>query len=63
MTWSGPTVNASNTMWSSSPGHRSGPVVVVDLDQKHTLLLWRHRHITDAWDRRIPAGWADPTKT
>jgi 8-oxo-dGTP pyrophosphatase MutT (NUDIX family) len=25
-----------------------------------TLLLWRHRHITDAWGWEIPAGWADP---
>jgi 8-oxo-dGTP pyrophosphatase MutT (NUDIX family) len=34
--------------------------VVVDQDQEHTLLIWRHRHITDAWGWEIPAGWADP---
>jgi 8-oxo-dGTP pyrophosphatase MutT (NUDIX family) len=34
--------------------------VVVDQDRAHTLLIWRHRHITDAWGWEIPAGWADP---
>jgi 8-oxo-dGTP pyrophosphatase MutT (NUDIX family) len=32
--------------------------IVVDGDR--TLLLWRHRHITDAWGWEIPAGWVDP---
>src|SRR5581483_990723 len=34
-----------------------GAVVV---DQDHTLLIWRHRYITDAWGWEIPAGWVDP---
>jgi 8-oxo-dGTP pyrophosphatase MutT (NUDIX family) len=25
-----------------------------------TLLLWRHRYITDTWGWEVPAGWADP---
>jgi 8-oxo-dGTP pyrophosphatase MutT (NUDIX family) len=33
-------------------------VVVVDRD--HTLLLWRHRYITNTWGWEIPAGWAEP---
>jgi 8-oxo-dGTP pyrophosphatase MutT (NUDIX family) len=33
--------------------------VVID-DDDRTLLLWRHRHITDTWGWEIPAGWGDP---
>jgi 8-oxo-dGTP pyrophosphatase MutT (NUDIX family) len=33
--------------------------VVVD-GRDRTLMLWRHRYITDAWGWEIPAGWADP---
>jgi 8-oxo-dGTP pyrophosphatase MutT (NUDIX family) len=36
---------------------RSVGAVVVDRDQ--TLMIWRHRHITEAWGWEIPAGWAD----
>ncbi|MFC0527211.1 NUDIX hydrolase [Phytohabitans kaempferiae] len=35
-------------------------VTAVVVDQDRTLLLWRHRHITDSWGWEIPAGWADP---
>jgi 8-oxo-dGTP pyrophosphatase MutT (NUDIX family) len=35
-----------------------GAVVIDDNDR--TLLLWRHRHITDTWGWEIPAGWCDP---
>lgn len=35
-------------------------VTAVVVDQQQTLLLWRHRYITDAWGWEIPAGWADP---
>lgn len=35
-----------------------GAVVIDRLDR--TLLLWRHRHITDTWGWEIPAGWAEP---
>ena len=38
--------------------HPSVGTVVVAEDR--TLLLWRHRHITDAWGWEIPAGWAEP---
>jgi 8-oxo-dGTP pyrophosphatase MutT (NUDIX family) len=24
------------------------------------LLLWRHRHIPDAWGWEVPAGWSEP---
>ncbi|MBT8226852.1 MAG: NUDIX hydrolase [Dactylosporangium sp.] len=30
------------------------------VDGERTLLLWRHRHITDAWGWEIPAGWVEP---
>lgn len=33
--------------------------VVTDADGR-ILLLWRHRHITDASGWEIPAGWAEP---
>jgi 8-oxo-dGTP pyrophosphatase MutT (NUDIX family) len=33
--------------------------VVVNEDNE-TLLLWRHRFITDTWAWEIPAGWVDP---
>ncbi|MEZ0109901.1 8-oxo-dGTP pyrophosphatase MutT (NUDIX family) [Catenulispora sp. EB89] len=33
--------------------------IVTDADQR-LLLLWRHRHITDASGWEIPAGWAEP---
>jgi 8-oxo-dGTP pyrophosphatase MutT (NUDIX family) len=33
--------------------------VAVD-GQGRTLLLWRHRYITDTWGWEIPAGWGDP---
>jgi 8-oxo-dGTP pyrophosphatase MutT (NUDIX family) len=33
--------------------------VVVD-DQGSTLLIWRHRYITDTWGWEVPAGWVDP---
>jgi 8-oxo-dGTP pyrophosphatase MutT (NUDIX family) len=36
--------------------------VVVD-DQGRTLLLWRHRFITDKWGWEVPAGWVDPGET
>jgi len=35
-------------------------VGAVVLDRNRALLIWRHRHITDAWGWEIPAGWADP---
>jgi 8-oxo-dGTP pyrophosphatase MutT (NUDIX family) len=35
-----------------------GAVVTDDLGRM--LLLWRHRHITDASGWEIPAGWAEP---
>jgi 8-oxo-dGTP pyrophosphatase MutT (NUDIX family) len=35
-------------------------VAVVVVDQDHTLLLWRHRYITNTWGWEIPAGWAEP---
>src|SRR5207248_4477178 len=35
-------------------------VVTVALDGKgNTLLLWRHRFITDTWGWEVPAGWTD----
>lgn len=34
-------------------------VVVVD-DRDRTLLIWRHRFITDRWGWEVPAGWAEP---
>lgn len=37
--------------------HPSVGAVVVEGNQ--VLLLWRHRHITDAWGWEIPAGWAE----
>jgi 8-oxo-dGTP pyrophosphatase MutT (NUDIX family) len=33
--------------------------VFVD-DQDRTLLIWRHRFITDRWGWEVPAGWIDP---
>lgn len=33
---------------------------VVTDDNQRVLLLWRHRHITDASGWEIPAGWAEP---
>jgi 8-oxo-dGTP pyrophosphatase MutT (NUDIX family) len=33
--------------------------VVVD-GQGRTLLLWRHRYITNTWGWEIPAGWGEP---
>ena len=30
--------------------------VVVD-DDDRTLLIWRHRFITDRWGWEVPAGW------
>jgi 8-oxo-dGTP pyrophosphatase MutT (NUDIX family) len=33
---------------------------VVTDDAGRILLLWRHRHITDASGWEIPAGWAEP---
>lgn len=35
--------------------------VVTDADNR-LLLLWRHRHITDASGWEIPAGWAEPNE-
>lgn len=35
--------------------------IVVD-DQDQTLLIWRHRYITDTWGWEIPAGWAEPNE-
>jgi 8-oxo-dGTP pyrophosphatase MutT (NUDIX family) len=35
-------------------------VAVVVVDQDHTLLLWRHRYITNTWGWEIPAGWTEP---
>lgn len=35
-------------------------VGVVVADAEKTLLIWRHRYITDRWGWEIPAGWADP---
>lgn len=40
------------------PRASAGTVVVNDNDE--TLLLWRHRFITDTWAWEIPAGWVDP---
>jgi 8-oxo-dGTP pyrophosphatase MutT (NUDIX family) len=40
------------------PRHSVGAVVVDDRDR--TLLIWRHRFITDAWGWEVPAGWVDP---
>ncbi len=28
--------------------------------QGNTLLIWRHRFITDVWGWEVPAGWVDP---
>jgi 8-oxo-dGTP pyrophosphatase MutT (NUDIX family) len=39
------------------PRH-SVTVVVVD-DADRTLMLWRHRFITNTWGWEIPAGWID----
>lgn len=36
----------------------SAGAVFVD-DQANTLLLWRHRFITDSWGWEVPAGWID----
>jgi 8-oxo-dGTP pyrophosphatase MutT (NUDIX family) len=33
---------------------------VVTDDRQRIVLLWRHRHITDACGWEIPAGWAEP---
>jgi len=33
---------------------------IVTNDVGRILLLWRHRHITDAFGWEIPAGWAEP---
>jgi 8-oxo-dGTP pyrophosphatase MutT (NUDIX family) len=29
-------------------------------DHDNTLLIWRHRFITNTWGWEVPAGWADP---
>ncbi|MBI1758247.1 MAG: NUDIX hydrolase [Actinobacteria bacterium] len=34
-------------------------VAAVVLRGEATLLLWRHRFITDSWGWEIPAGWTD----
>jgi 8-oxo-dGTP pyrophosphatase MutT (NUDIX family) len=39
---------------------RGGVGTVVVNDRDETLLLWRHRFITDTWGWEIPAGWTDP---
>src|SRR5438128_1682952 len=39
------------------PKSSVGAVVVDDLG--HTLLLWRHRYITNTWGWEIPAGWGE----
>jgi 8-oxo-dGTP pyrophosphatase MutT (NUDIX family) len=38
---------------------RSVGAIVVD-HQGRTLLVWRHRFITDKWGWEVPAGWVDP---
>lgn len=38
---------------------RSVGTVVVD-GNGNTLLIWRHRFITDRWGWEVPAGWAEP---
>jgi 8-oxo-dGTP pyrophosphatase MutT (NUDIX family) len=43
------------------PRGSAGAVVVDDRDR--TLLLWRHRFITDKWGWEVPAGWIDPGET
>jgi 8-oxo-dGTP pyrophosphatase MutT (NUDIX family) len=35
-------------------------VGAVAVEGDRTLLIWRHRYITDTWGWEIPAGWADP---
>lgn len=35
-------------------------VGTVAVDGDRTLLIWRHRYITDTWGWEIPAGWVDP---
>ncbi|WP_203902058.1 NUDIX hydrolase [Virgisporangium aliadipatigenens] len=35
-------------------------VGAVAVDGDRTLLIWRHRYITDTWGWEIPAGWVDP---
>jgi 8-oxo-dGTP pyrophosphatase MutT (NUDIX family) len=42
----------------SMPRPAVGTVVIDDRDR--TLLIWRHRFITDRWGWEVPAGWADP---
>jgi 8-oxo-dGTP pyrophosphatase MutT (NUDIX family) len=39
------------------PGPAAGTIVV---DDAGTLLLWRHRFITDTWGWEIPAGRVEP---
>ena len=34
--------------------------VVVDVEGRGVLLLWRHRFITDTWGWEVPAGRVDP---
>lgn len=36
----------------------SAGAVLVD-DQDRTLLIWRHRFITNTWGWEVPAGWID----
>lgn len=36
----------------------SAGAIVID-DQDRTLLIWRHRFITDRWGWEVPAGWIE----
>jgi hypothetical protein len=39
---------------------RQSVIAVVVDGRERVLLIWRHRHITDAWGWEVLAGWADP---
>lgn len=43
--------------------HRGSVGAVVVDDQDRTLLIWRHRFITNKWGWEVPAGWIDPGET
>jgi 8-oxo-dGTP pyrophosphatase MutT (NUDIX family) len=37
--------------------------IVLNETRDHTLLIWRHRYITNTWGWEVPAGWVDPGET
>lgn len=41
----------------SFPRGSAGAVLIDDRDR--TLLIWRHRYITNTWGWEVPAGWID----